>query len=322
MMFSLGGTTGQPWANIVEAIKTADELGFAAYYPSYHLIQNNVTPGMVNMHESLTVMAAMAAMTKNVRLGPCVTPVMMHHPVVLAKLSNTVDHISNGRVIIGLGLGGFETEYNAYGIPLPGFRERVNRLSEMIQIMKMLFTQERSDFDGKYYKLTDAPFDPKSIRKPHPPFLLAGKSPSMAKLAAQHAEELNFMGGYEQAAEKRREVDDLCRAIGRDPSTLRISRQIQVLFTEDKAEVDRFVDYQKVFRSLHSEGQIRDEEQLRRTILSSSMVGGTAEVKEQIARWRDVGVTHLNFNWPRFLDPEPRRKMLVRFMEQVAPDFM
>jgi alkanesulfonate monooxygenase SsuD/methylene tetrahydromethanopterin reductase-like flavin-dependent oxidoreductase (luciferase family) len=293
-------------------------LGFEAYHPSYHLIPNTFTPGSNAMHESYTVMAAAAAVTTRVRLGPLVQPVMVLHPVMAAKMYTTLDHVSNGRAIIGLGLGGFELEYTAYGIPLPRFRERAGRLEEALQVMLALFTQERATFQGKYYTLTDAPFDPKPVQKPHPPVLIAGRSPSVLRIAARYADDWNCVGSVETVAEKSRELDTACAEVGRDPRSIRRSRQIPLMLTDSKAELEQFVDFQTRFLARMARSGLSPEA-MRGEILKGSIAGGVEEVKEAIGRWREVGVTHLNFNWPR--RAEGRRPMLERFMQEVAPAF-
>ena len=172
--------------------------------------------------EGWTLLAALAAQTERVRVGVLVTGNTYRHPAVLAKMAATVDHVSHGRLILGMGAGWFELEHTAYGIPFYTPGERARRVVEAVQVVKQLFTQQRSTLAGKYYQLEDAPFEPKGIQRPYPPILIGGMGPKvMQPLAAREADIWHFFmrGNQPEAARRINDnFDAICRRVGRDPT--------------------------------------------------------------------------------------------------------
>ena len=215
--------------------KIADEAGFDHLWDFDHLatIGPNGPDGPI--YEGWALQAAMAEATKRVRIGCMVTANTYRHPIVLAKLAVTVDHLSEGRLEFGIGAGWAEIEHQMYGIE--GLDHRVGRLSESLQIIKSLFTQERTNFDGRYYKYMDAIANPKPIQKPHPPIWIGASGESTLRLVARHADVWNISGGDAAAVkEVSGKFEDACAAVGRDPSQIR--RSIQFLWDgQDKAQV-------------------------------------------------------------------------------------
>ena len=215
--------------------KIADEAGFDHLWDFDHLatIGPNGPDGPI--YEGWALQAAMAEATKRVRIGCMVTANTYRHPIVLAKLAVTVDHLSAGRLEFGIGAAWAEIEHQMYGIE--GLDHRVGRLSESLQIIKSLFTQERTNFDGRYYKYKDAIANPKPIQKPHPPIWIGASGESTLRLAARHADVWNISGGDAAAVkEVSGKFEEACAAVGRDPSQIR--RSIQFLWDgQDKAQV-------------------------------------------------------------------------------------
>ena len=215
--------------------KIADEAGFDHLWDFDHLatIGPNGPDGPI--YEGWALQAAMAEATKRVRIGCMVTANTYRHPIVLAKLAVTVDHLSAGRLEFGIGAAWAEIEHQMYGIE--GLDHRVGRLSESLQIIKSLFTQERTNFDGRYYKYKDAIANPKPIQKPHPPIWIGASGESTLRLVARHADVWNISGGDAAAVkEVSGKFEDACAAVGRDPSQIR--RSIQFLWDgQDKAQV-------------------------------------------------------------------------------------
>ncbi len=206
--------------------KIADEAGFDHLWDFDHLatIGPNGPDGPI--YEGWALQAAMAEATKRVRIGCMVTANTYRHPIVLAKLAVTVDHLSEGRLEFGIGAGWAEIEHQMYGIE--GLDHRVGRLSESLQIIKSLFTQERTNFDGRYYKYMDAIANPKPIQKPHPPIWIGASGESTLRLVARHADVWNISGGDAAAVkEVSRKFEEACAAVGRDPSQIRRSIQFQ-----------------------------------------------------------------------------------------------
>jgi len=232
--------------------------------------------------EGWMLLAALAAQTKRIRVGVLVTGNTYRNPTLLAKMAATVDHVSNGRLILGMGAGWFEREHTAYDVPFYGPGERARRLVEAVTIVKQLFTQERTTFDGRYYTVQDAPFEPKPIQRPHPPILIGGMGPKVIQpLAARDADIWHFFVRGGDAAEAGRicaGFDDICRTVGRDP-----------------AEVERS------------------------TSLSSTafVEMGVPKTREYLRALVDAGVQHFILS----LYPPYDRDVLQRFAEEVVPTF-
>jgi F420-dependent oxidoreductase-like protein len=226
------------WISIEElraCWKVADEGGFDHVWDFDHLatIGPNGPGGPV--YEGWALQAAMAEATKRARIGCMVTGNTYRHPVVLAKLAVTVDHLSGGRLEFGIGAAWNEIEHEMYGIE--GLDHRVGRLSESLQIIKSLFSEEKTTFDGRYYKLKDAIANPKPIQKPGPPFWIGASGDTTLRLVARYADVWNISGGDQQAVKDLiAKFEDICGAVGRDQSEIR--RSIQFLWDgKDKGEV-------------------------------------------------------------------------------------
>lgn len=221
--FGITAPQNARYRDILAFWQEADILGFdTAFVCDHFLMPNPGPPASQRCFEAWCLLAALAAKTHRIRLGVLVTGNTYRHPAVLAKMAATVDHVSRGRLILGLGAGWMEREHRAYGIPFhtPGGRAR--RLVEAVEVIKKLFTEESSTFNGKYYTLQDAPCEPKPMQKPHPPILIGGMGAKVVQpLAARHAQIWHMLvPGGEPGAVKRacENFDRLCRDVGRDPA--------------------------------------------------------------------------------------------------------
>ncbi len=177
--------------------------------------------------EGWTLLGALAARTERLRLGLMVTGNIYRHPAVLANMATTVDIISQGRLDFGIGAGWNELECSMYGIEIYTTGERIRRLGEACEVIKLLWTQTVANFDGKYYHLKDARCEPKPVQKPYPPFVIGGGGEQLTlRIVAQYASVWNFVGGDVETFRHKNEVlDGHCAAIGRDSRT--IERSIQ-----------------------------------------------------------------------------------------------
>lgn len=184
-----------------------------------------------------TLLGALAAATRRVRLGLMVGCNGYRYPAVLAKIATTVDQVSGGRLDMGLGAGWFETEYNMYGIPFPPPAQRIRELDEACQVLKLLWTQELADFEGKYYTLRAARHEPKPVQQPHPPFFIGGGGEQLTlRVVAKHADYYNGPGSTPDDVRHKNEVlDGHCAAIGRDPATIHRSWQVYLRTPDEVA---------------------------------------------------------------------------------------
>lgn len=197
--------------------------------------------------EGWTLLAAYAAQTTRIRVGLMVTGNTYRHPAVLAKIAATVDVISNGRLDLGIGAGWNEYEHTSMGIPLYAPGERIRRFGEACEIIKRLFTQHLTDFDGRYYQLKEARCEPKPVQKPYPPFVIGGGGEQLTlRIVARYADVWNFAGGSVETFKHKIEVlHQHCAAVGRDPAEIELSVQVGVNYDNLQETIDTvqgFVD--------------------------------------------------------------------------------
>jgi F420-dependent oxidoreductase-like protein len=204
--------------------QTADEAGFDHVWDFDHLAAIGGNTPDRPIYEGWTLQAAMAEATERVRIGCLVTGNTYRNPALLAKCAVTVDHLSGGRLEFGIGAAWAEVEHEMYGIS--GLDHRVGLLSESLQILKSLFTQERTNFEGRYYHFKDAIANPKPLQKPHPPFWIGASGPTTLRLVARHADVWNIAGGDpSRVGELTAMLEEACGGVGRDPRAIRRSIQ-------------------------------------------------------------------------------------------------
>lgn len=189
--------------------------------------------------EGWSLLSALAALTHRLRLGVMVTSNTYRHPAVLANMAATVDIISGGRLEFGIGAGWNETEHHAYGIPLYTTGERIRRMGEACEIIKLMWTETAPSFEGRYYQIKDAYCEPKPKQKPYPPFVIGGSGEKLTlRIVAQHAAVWNSLSdSIEEFQQKSAILDNHCVEIGRDPQT--IQRSIHVRIHPENLEDDR-----------------------------------------------------------------------------------
>ncbi len=257
--------------------------------------------------ESWTALAALAQATSRVRVGILVSGNTYRHPAVLAKQATTVDNISGGRLTFGIGAAWHTYEHQAFGIPFHTTRERLERLDEAVQLIKLLWTQPAPAFRGRYYQLDAPPYNPPNVQKPHPPILVGGGGEKRTlRTAARYADISNVMGTPEEVAHKFRVLEQHCRNAGRDPASVRRTIQVPLWITDDPAFKQRVLQGMSVARGT-------SEEEAARSVL----LGSVEEVKAQVAAYVEAGVQEFMLaQWPRF-----HRETLLRFSEEVVPAF-
>ncbi len=257
--------------------------------------------------EGWAALAALAQATSRVRLGILVTGNTYRQPAVLAKQATTVDHISGGRLNFGIGAGWHEYENQAFGLGLPPVKERLDRLEESVHLIKLLWTETRPSFAGKYYSLDRPPYNPPNLQEPHPPILIGGGGEKRTlRIVAKYADIANVSGTPDEVRHKFEVLDGYCKEIGRDPKSIR--RTIQVpLFLSDNESFK-----QRVLQGM-SAAQGVSPEQAAKSIL----LGSADEIKEQVARFQAAGVEEMYLAlWPRFV-----KKAVMQFSEEVIPEF-
>ncbi len=265
----------KPWSQVLDEFQMAEALGFDHGWLVDHLVDTDGPPDHP-IHEAWTTLAALAARTSRIRLGVLVTSNTFRHPSILAKQAVTVDHVSDGRLILGLGTGWHEDEHRRYGLELPPPGERVDRFEEAVTLITRLMAAERTTFDGAYYRLDDAPLEPRPLQRPRIPILIAAHRPRMIALAARFADQWDTFpeiagtataGVSEGIAERVARFEAACVAAGRDPSTIRRSTwATRDALRDDSAYVEfvehhrslGFTDFSTVLPAAGGEGILRD----------------------------------------------------------------
>jgi probable F420-dependent oxidoreductase len=227
--FSLWPDNEHAPAEILATARAAEEAGWHGVWLADHYMPNtgDTSPARGDTCECWALLPALAAVTERIRIGTLVSPTSVHHPALLAKRAATLDRLSGGRMVLGLGAGWQVNEHHAYGIELEPPGKRVSRFEEAIQIVRSMLSQESTTFHGACYDITDAPCDPKPVQSPLP-LLVGTRSPRMLRITARHADEWNTWGTPELAAARRTALTEACADAGRDPATMRTSVNVQI----------------------------------------------------------------------------------------------
>ena len=218
------------WPEYLAIAKAAEDVGFDSLWIGDHLLYRTTRLGSRGPWEVWTMLSAIAASTNRVELGPLVACTSFHNPAMLAKMANSVDEISGGRLILGLGAGWNETEYRAFGFP---FDRRVSRFEEAFTIVRTLLRDGRIDFDGEFYQLRDCELLPRPARAGGPPLMIGSNGERMLEIALPHVQLWNswfnsFRNSPDGVPELRERIDDACRRAGRDPSAVARTRAVLV----------------------------------------------------------------------------------------------
>ena len=290
--FSYDGKGEQIVESLRKVTSAAERLGYDSFWvmDHFHQIQNVGEPSEP-MFEGWTTLGVIAGFTSKIRLGTLVTGNVYRHPTVLAKIGATLDVLSKGRLFMGIGAAWNEDESKAYGIPFPTTEERFRRLEEAVQIIRLMWTEEKASFNGRFYKIHDAYCNPKPIQKPHPPIMIGGSGErETLKLVAKYADACNVFGSPTTIRRKLDVLREHCKTFGRDYNSILKTRLGVVLMDKDRVELDKRVDQR--FRNVPPE---------RRT--EFAVVGTPEEVRRQVELFRDAGIDYFitSFEWGREL---------------------
>jgi F420-dependent oxidoreductase-like protein len=254
----------QEWDEILSRARFAEEAGFEGVWVFDHFKPLYGSPHGPCL-EAWSLLSALAVATERVRLGALVTGVTYRHPSVLAAQTVTVDHVSNGRIEHAIGAAWFEQEHRELGIEFPRNSERARRLEEAIEVFRLLTTKDGATYDGKYYKLDGASYNPKPVQKPHPPIWVGASGEQlMLPIVGRQADVWHAFGSPEDLARKARIVDESAARAGRDPKDIVRATALSLSepWDEVRATVDRLRDigFSYLTVSYPSEGQPRLEE--------------------------------------------------------------
>jgi F420-dependent oxidoreductase-like protein len=288
------GQEGLTWDDWVRVARLTEEHGLEGLFRSDHYTA--IIRPDADAHDAWATLAGLAAITTRIRLGTLVSPATFRHPSILARMAATVDHISGGRVDVGMGSGWYEREHDAHGFPFLDGKRRFELFAEQVEVVVRSWTEERFDHDGPAYRLRGQLALPKPVQSPHPPLVLGGTvKQRFAALAARYATEVNTLGApNDELRERKAALDRACADLGRDPATLGFSVMTACFVGETEAEVG-----DRVARFLAVRGDSTDPETLIAERRNRWLVGTVDEVGERIGELAELGVTrvflqHLN----------------------------
>jgi len=296
--FSFPGVEdGELFEKVAQIAVAAEESGFDSVWVMDHFYQiQNVGPRTDAMLEAYTTLAAIAARTRRAGLGAMVTGVTYRNPALLAKMVTTLDVVSSGRAILGIGAAWNDDEHRGYGFGFPEVAERMGRLEEALQICRAMFTEEAPSFTGRYYNIFEALNQPRPIRGNIPILVGGGGEQKTLRLVAKYADACNLFGDAPTIRHKLEVLDAHCDAVGRDPAEIQRTRLGGLLIAETAAEAELKARQQAEARGL-------DPSVLRAYML----VGDPDSVCEQVAEYLGAGLDGLIFNMPEAQDVEPVR---------------
>jgi len=232
----------RPYDSIREVAEKAEKDGFDSIWLPDHFFYRNPGEPTRGIWECWTMLSALAQATHRLEIGMLVTCNSFRNPAILAKMATTVDEVSHGRLILGVGAGWNEPEYQAFGLP---FDHRVARFEEALQILKPLLRDGHVDFAGHYYQARNCEIAPRGPRSEGPPLMVGSEGgPRMLKLTAQYADLWNtgYMGKPETLADRRAKIEIACREIRRDPATLGVTALIGLWYPDLQANKPKFFD--------------------------------------------------------------------------------
>ncbi len=293
--FSFGVPDDGLFGRVVELARAAEETGFDSVWVMDHFYQLPPLGGPDQpMLEAYTTLGALAAVTERVRLGTLVTGVTYRNPAVLAKQVTTLDVISGGRAICGLGAAWYDVEHTGLGVDFPPARERLDRLEEAAQICRLMFTEDAPSFDGTYYRIKEARNVPRPIQPGGPPIMIGGGGEKRTlRAVARYADACNTSGDVERMKHKIGVLRAHCEDVGRDPKEIEVTRLSTLNITDTDEQTSAVRDMIV---------QAAGEEAAR-----MYNVGREDEVVDQVAALADAGVDTFTFNMPLSGPDEVRR---------------
>lgn len=302
MKFSIWPNSERTWPEVHQLASMIEADGWYGLWYADHYMPNTMDGEPVggDFHECFSVLSALAATTSRIRLGSLVTPTTVNHPALIANRAATIDRISNGRFVLGMGAGWQVNEHKAYGIELFEPKERVDRFEEAIEITSRLLSEDRVTFAGTHFNVVNAPCEPKPVQEPLP-ILVGTGGPRMLRITTRFAQEWNTWGPPAGAGDVIQKLNAACEKEGRDPSTIHKSVQALFFICPDDAAAETLATKVPAERSV---------------------VGTTARIAEAIHQYQELGFDEVCV--PDFTlggTPEQRRESYQVFWSEVASQF-
>jgi F420-dependent oxidoreductase-like protein len=296
MRFSFWPTPSQGFDDVLALARHVERTGWDGLWYADHFMPNAADTS-APWPEAWVTLSALGALVPRLRIGTLVAGNTYRHPAVLAKMAATLDHITQGRVVLGLGSGWQENEHRQYGIPFYTVGERLARLDEACTVIRSLFRETQSTFDGRFYQLENASLEPKPVQDPLPLLIGGGGEQVTLKITARHANEWNVWGTPAILEHKMRILDEHCAAIGRDPKQIRRTAVALLFMSDDAAYLERM---------------------RAAKIQQPHLIGSVEEIRALVADYERIGVDELIV--PDFTLGNQAQKIatLDRFITEVA----
>jgi len=295
---------GATFEALAEHWRVADDLGFDSVWLDDHFY-SVVRPRSEPQMEAWTLLAALAPQTRRIGVGILVTCNSYRNPALLAKMAATVDVLTNGRFIHGIGAGWFEGEYEGYGYDFPDIRTRLAQLDESLRLQKLLWTTDRPSFDGRFYRLKDAWCEPRPVQRPYPPILIGGGGEKvLLRIVARHADVWNCAGTVDELRAKIGVLRAHCEAEGRPLDAIQRTWFGNVVIDADAGRA------QSRLEKLAKAWVMPVE-----TMAARALAGTPEQVLERVEAYRAVGITGFIGMYGRVDDTRATRLL----GEQVLP---
>jgi alkanesulfonate monooxygenase SsuD/methylene tetrahydromethanopterin reductase-like flavin-dependent oxidoreductase (luciferase family) len=309
----LEGQEGLTWDRWLRFADACERLGLEGLFTSDHYYSVVDAPGR-GSNDAWTILAGLAARTQRLRFGTLVSPATFRHPTVLAKVATTVDHISNGRVEIGMGSGWWAEEHRTHGFPFLTASERFELFEEQVEIVHGLLTKERYSFESPHYAIEDCEFLHKPVQRPHPPLILGGRKagPRMQHLVARYGDEFNTVGGTpDEVRDRFGRIRDGLDAEGRDQTEVTTSFMTWYFVGETEHGWRSRVE-----RARANDPSAGSPDEYLADLQRDCILGTPQQAIERLAEYAAVGVQRVFLNHELFDDLE----MLELLATQVLPE--
>jgi F420-dependent oxidoreductase-like protein len=293
MRFSFWPMPSQDFETMKSLAAHVEQTGWDGLWLADHFMPN-AEDVSTPWPEAWTTLSALAAVVPRIRMGTLVTGNTYRHPAVLAKMAATADHISGGRVVLGLGSGWQENEHEMYGIPFYTVNNRLQRLEEACQVIKALFSEESVNFDGEFYQLKNAPLQPKPKQDNLPLLIGGGGEKVTLKITAKYADEWNVWGTVETMINKMKILDQHCEDAGRNPADIQRSAVALMFLTDDE----------KFAQKMNAGSQ-------------AAIAGNLNQIQDIVGAYQAAGVDELIV--PDFTMGPDKLEILDKLINEVAP---
>jgi len=297
----------------------AENLRFNSIWFYDHLLLTEPRMLPSSTFECWTTLAALAAMTKRIRLGTVVTCNAYRNPALLAKSISVLDNISEGRMDFGIGAGWYDSEFTAFGLPFEKASIRIERLNEAVKIIRSMWLDDVTNFHGRFYVLEGAVNYPKPVQQPHPPILIGGSGSSVLKIVAQFANICNFSPPIDKYKEAFARLANHCDLIGRNPGEIKKSLLTDIVIRKTSDQVTEFM------RKIEREGLLlgkylgnRQWESISpATYGQNNVVGTPDECVEKLRKFKAEGVELFQFYFPLTEQGEAMKLLSERVLPEL-----